>query len=68
MVTLKRNGIPGYALIIMLTVLIAPLIVLAGPAGGQMEGRASTDELLHNLTHKDAKDQRRGRLGFGKKR
>jgi len=52
MVTLKGNGIPdifGCALTAML------IIALACPAGGQTREGAGTEELLHNLSHKDAK-------------
>ncbi len=52
MVTLKRNGIPGFFGCILTVMLI---IALACPAGGQMKESAGTEELLHNLSHKDAK-------------
>ncbi len=60
MVTLKRNGILGYNQFIML------IIALAGTAGGQTSEKASTEELLQNLTHKDAKIRGEAAWALGK--
>lgn len=64
MTTLKTNGIPGMALIVLLIMALA--MALAGPAFGQVKERASTEELLQNLSHKDAKIRGEAAWALGK--
>ncbi len=61
MIALKKNGI----FVIIITIFIMLIIALAGPATGS-EGKKSTEELLQNLTHKDAKIRGEAAWALGK--
>jgi HEAT repeat protein len=65
MISLKSSGIlSGRACIIIILIML--ISALADPAAGQTGGKASTEELLKKLSHKDAKTRWEAAWALGK--